>query len=106
VPQFNTVAEGWLEPLVFPMDDVWHAMGSPESGTNYYTAGGPLDSNTPYWERFNPDSPLYRYDHAHQNLLVRYGSGVSYQMKNGAVKNTPLHVFADILRMLAAITYQ
>jgi hypothetical protein len=59
VPQFGFVAPGWLPPQTIDMTPFWSAAGLPETGTNYYSAGGPASSSSALWERFDPSSPLY-----------------------------------------------
>ena len=59
VPSFGFVPPTWLTPLAFPMTAFWGAAGLPEQGINYYSAGAPASPSSPYWERFDPGSPLY-----------------------------------------------
>lgn len=59
-PQFNYIASGWIAPpLSIDMTPYWNAFGLPDQGTNYYSAGAPVGTS-PYWERFDPKSPLYQ----------------------------------------------
>jgi hypothetical protein len=59
VPSFGFIAPGWLPPLTISMTPFWSAAGLPETGTNYYSAAAPASASTPFWERFDPFSPLY-----------------------------------------------
>jgi hypothetical protein len=60
VPRFDFVAPGWISPpLSIDMSPYWAAFGLADRGTNYYSAGAPLGPS-PYWERFDPVSPLYQ----------------------------------------------
>ncbi len=59
VPTFDFIAPGWLQPLSTSMTPFWSAAGLPETGTNYYSSGA-ASSSSPYWERFDPSSPLYQ----------------------------------------------
>jgi hypothetical protein len=60
VPSFGFIAPGWLPPQTISMTPFWSAAGLPETGTNYYSAGAPGSPSTPFWERFDPSSPLYQ----------------------------------------------
>ena len=58
-PDFDLIAPGWIAPpLTQVMDPYWAAFGLPNRGINYYSSGAPT-SPSPYWERFDPTSPLY-----------------------------------------------
>jgi len=60
VPQFNYAAPGWISPpLSIDMTPYWNDFGLPDQGTNYYSAGAPVGTS-PFWERFDPKSPLYQ----------------------------------------------
>jgi hypothetical protein len=59
VPQFNYLAPGWLPLQTISLTPFWSAAGLPETGTNYYSLGAPLPGS-PYWERFDPNSPYYQ----------------------------------------------
>jgi hypothetical protein len=59
VPHFDFLAPGWLAPQTIDMTPFWSAAGLPETGTNHYSLGAPASSSSPFWERFDPESPLY-----------------------------------------------
>jgi len=55
-PTFNYIDSDWLQPISQDMSLFWEMAGLQETGMNYYsTANG-----SPYWERFNPESPRYQ----------------------------------------------
>ena len=57
-PTFGYVAPGWLPVQSFDLSAVWGAFGFQETGTSYYSIGGPTASS-PYWERFDPTGATY-----------------------------------------------
>jgi hypothetical protein len=59
-PDFDYIARGWINPPnTVNMAPYWGAFGLQDQGTNYYTSGAPVAPSL-YWERFNPESPLYQ----------------------------------------------
>jgi hypothetical protein len=60
VPSFGYLAPGFAPIQSIQAGQFWNAFGFQETGIGYYTSGGPKDSSTTIWERFNPTSPYYQ----------------------------------------------